>query len=157
GSNQGLLGRQGATAQYAAVHEDWLYPTAASVTDSDAAACALVGITAHLGLFQYGRIKAGETVYVPGGAGGVGSMVVKMAKAVGPRVATSGGKPQSLEIARSLGADLVLNYKIDDVPSKLREFAEEGIDVWFETQREPDLEVSIPLLRRRGRMILIAG
>ena len=52
-----------------------------------------------------------------------------------------------------LGADLALNYKTDDIPSRLREFSPEGIDVWFETQREPDLEVSIPLLRPRGRMI----
>ena len=157
GANQGLLGRQGVTAELAAVHEDWLYPTPTNVSDRDAAACALVGITAHIGLFQCGQLKAGETVYVPGGSGGVGSMVVQMAKAAGARVATSGGKPASLEIARSLGADLVLNYKTDDIPARLREFAEEGIDVWYETQREPNLEVSIPLLRRRGRMILIAG
>jgi NADPH2:quinone reductase len=157
GSNQGLLGRQGVTAEFAAVHEDWLYYTPENISDVEAAAMALVGITAHIGLFQCGRLKAGETVYVPGGAGGVGSMVVQMAKDTGARVATSGGRPQSLEIARSLGADLVLNYKTDDVPARLREFSEEGIDVWYETQREPNLEVAIPLLRRRGRMILMAG
>jgi NADPH:quinone reductase len=157
GSSQGLLGRQGVTSEYAAVHEDWLYPTPAGVTDEDAVATALVGITAHIGLFQYGQVKSGETVYVPGGAGGVGSMVVQMAKAAGARVATSGGKPESLEIAKSLGADLVLNYKTDDIPAQLRAFSEEGIDVWYETQREPNLEISIPLLRRRGRMILMAG
>ena len=56
-----------------------------------------------------------------------------------------------------MGADLALNYKSDDIPAALREFAPEGIDVWYETQREPDLEVSIPLLRKRGRMILMAG
>ncbi|MBX6312595.1 MAG: NADPH:quinone reductase [Isosphaeraceae bacterium] len=157
GSNQGLLGRQGTAAEYAAVHEDWLYPTPAQLSDIDAAAMALVGITAHIGLFQCGRLAAGETVYVPGGAGGVGSMVIQMAKAVGARVATSGGKPESLDICRQLGADLVLNYKTDDIPARLREFSPEGIDVWYETQREPNLEVSIPLLRLRGRMILMAG
>jgi NADPH:quinone reductase len=157
GSNQGLFGRQGATAEYAAVHEDWLYPTPPNVADLDAAANALVGVTAHLGLFQYAQLKAGESVYVPGGGGGVGSMVVQMAKIAGARVATSAGKPQSLEIAKSLGADLVLDYKTDDIPNRLREFAEEGVDVWFETQREPNLEIAVPLLRRRGRMILIAG
>src|SRR5262249_21940799 len=50
GSNQGLLGRQGTFAEYAAVDEHWLYPTPPNVTDEQAAACALVGITAHLGL-----------------------------------------------------------------------------------------------------------
>lgn len=157
GSNQGLLGRQGVTSEFAAVHEDWLYPTPSHLSDAQAAAMALTGITAHLGLFQYGALKPGELAYVPGGTGGVGSMVVQMAKAAGARVATSVGSAEKMEMARELGADLVLNYKTDDVPARLREYSNEGIDVWFETQREPNLEVSIPLLRRRGRMILMAG
>jgi NADPH:quinone reductase len=157
GSNQGLLGRPGVTAEYAAVDEDWLYPTPPSLADTEAAALALVGITAHLGLFHKGQLAAGETVYVPGGSGGVGSVVVQMAKAAGARVATSAGSPEKLEFCRGLGADLALNYKADDIPERLREFAPEGVDVWYETQREPDLEVSVPLLRKRGRMILMAG
>ena len=157
GSNQGLLGRQGVAAEYAAVEEHWLYPTPPNVSDQDAAALALTGITAHLGLFQYGRLKAGETVYVPGGTGGVGSMVVQMAKAAGATVVTSAGSAEKVALCRSLGADLALNYKSDDVPFRLREFAPDGIDVWYETQREPDLEIAVPLLRKRGRMILIAG
>jgi NADPH2:quinone reductase len=157
GSNQGLLGRQGVTAEFAAVDEDWLYPTPGNLEDDSAAAMALVGITAHLGLFQYGRLQAGETVYVPGGSGGVGSMVIQMARAAGARVTTSAGSAEHLALCRDLGADLALNYKTEDIPARLREFAPEGIDVWYETQREPNLEVSIPLLRKRGRMILMAG
>jgi NADPH:quinone reductase len=157
GSNQGLLGRQGVAAEFAAVAEDWLYPTPPNLSDRDAAAMALVGITAHLGLFRCGRLAAGEAAYVPGGSGGVGSMVVQMAKAAGARVATSAGSPEKLDLCRSLGADLALNYKADDIPARLREFAPDGLDVWYETQREPDLEVAIPLLRKRGRMILMAG
>jgi NADPH2:quinone reductase len=157
GSNQGLLGRQGVAAEYAVVDESWLYPTPALLPDTDAAAMALVGITAHLGLFQFGQLKAGEVVYVPGGTGGVGSMVVQMAKAAGARVATAAGSPERLDLCRRLGADLAINYDSDDIPARLREFSPEGIDVWFETQREPNLEVSIPLLRKNGRMILIAG
>jgi NADPH2:quinone reductase len=157
GSNQGLLGRQGVTAEYAAIAEEWLYPTPPRATDQDIAALPLVAITAHMGLFQCGRLAAGETVYVPGGAGGVGSAVVQMAKAAGARVATSAGNDEKVALCRKLGADLALNYKTDDIPARLRSFAEEGIDVWYETQREPNLEVSVPLLRRRGRMILMAG
>ncbi len=157
GSNQGLLGRPGVAAEFAAVDEAWLYPTPALLPDTDAAAMALVGITAHLGLFQFGQLKAGEIVYVPGGSGGVGSMVVQMAKAAGARVATAAGSPEKLDLCRRLGADLALNYKTDDIPGKLREFSPEGIDVWYETYREPNLEVSIPLLRKQGRMILMAG
>jgi NADPH:quinone reductase len=157
GSNQGLLGRQGVAAEYAVVDESWLYPTPALLPDTDAAAMALVGITAHLGLFQFGQLKAGEVVYVPGGTGGVGSMVVQMAKAAGARVATAAGSPERLDFCRRLGADLAINYHSDDIPARLREFSPEGVDVWYETQREPNLEVSIPLLRKNGRMILIAG
>jgi NADPH2:quinone reductase len=157
GSNQGLLGRQGVSAEYAAVDEDWLYPVPSGQSDAEAAAQALVGITAHLGLFQFGRLAAGESVYIPGGSGGVGSMVIQMVKAAGARVATSAGSPERAELCRSLGADLALNYKTDDIPARLREFAPEGVDIWYETQREPNLEVAVPLLRKRGRMILMAG
>src|SRR3954471_2508811 len=59
GSNQGLLGRQGTFAEYATVGEDWLYPTPPNVSDVEAAAVALTGITAHLGLFGHARLRAG--------------------------------------------------------------------------------------------------
>jgi NADPH2:quinone reductase len=157
GSNQGLLGRQGVASEYAAVEEQWLYPTPSSFSEKEAAAVALTGITAHLGLFQHGRLKAGETVYVPGGTGGVGSLVVQMAKAAGARVATAAGSPEKVALCEKLGADLAVNYKAEDVPARLREFAPDGVDVWYETQREPNLDVAIPLLRKRGRMILMAG
>ena len=157
GSNQGMLGRPGVASEYAAVDEAYAYPTPANLSDPEAAALALVAITAHLGLFRSAGLQSGETVYVPGGSGGVGSCVVQMAKAAGARAATCAGSPERVELCRKLGADLALNYKSDDIPAQLRAFASEGIDVWYETQREPDLEVNIPLLRRRGRMILIAG
>ncbi len=157
GSNQGLVGRQGSAAEFAAIDEDWLYPTPANQPDAEAAGQALVGITAHLGLIAKAGLKAGETVYVPGGTGGTGSMVVQMAKAVGARVATSSGTPERMEQAKGLGADLALNYKTDDIPARLREFAPDGLDVWYENQREPNFEVAIPLLKKGGRMVVIAG
>jgi NADPH2:quinone reductase len=157
GSNQGILGRPGVAAEYAAVDEAWLYPTPTLLPDAEAAAMALVGITAHLGLFQFGQLKPDEVVYIPGGSGGVGSMAVQMAKTAGARVATAAGSPDRLDLCRRLGAECALNYKTDDIPAKLREFSPEGIDVWLETQREPNLEASIPLLRKNGRLILMAG
>jgi NADPH:quinone reductase len=157
GSNLGMLGRQGASAEFAAVDEALAYPTPPNQADAEAAGQALVGITAHLGLFHKGQLKSGEAVYIPGGSGGLGSMVVQMAKAAGARVATSAGSPEKVELCKALGADLALNYKLDDIPAKLREFAPEGIDVWFETTRDPNLEVNVPLLRKRGRMIIVAG
>lgn len=157
GSNQGLLGRQGAASELAAIDEDWLYPTPARLSDQEAAALALTGITAHLGLFERGGLKAGETAYVPGGSGGVGSLVVQMARAAGARVATCAGSDEKVALCRSLGADAAWNYRTDDIPARLREFAPDGIDVWYETQREPNLEVAVPLLRKGGRMVLMAG
>jgi NADPH2:quinone reductase len=157
GSNQGLLGRPGAASELASVREDLAYGTPSDVTDRDAAAMALTGITAHLGLFRNGRLAAGESVYVSGGSGGVGTMVIQMAKAAGARVATTAGSAEKLELCRRLGAECVIDYKTDDVAGRIHEFAPEGVDVWFETQREPNLEVAIPLLRKRGRMIVMAG
>ena len=157
GSNQGLLGRQGTFAEYAAVDEEWLYPTPESVTDEAAAACALVGITAHLGLVRDAQLQAGETLFVNGGTGGVGSMVVQMAKALGARVITTAGSEEKLAAARELGADLAINYKTEDVPAGVKEFAPEGVNVWWETLREPNFDQTVPLLAPRGRMVLMAG
>ena len=116
GSNQGLLGRQGTFAEYAAVDECWLYHTPEEVSDEDAAATALVGITAHLGTFRDGGLKMGETLFVNGGTGGVGSCVVQMAKAVGARVITTAGSKEKHQALRKLlGMNAIINYKTDDV------------------------------------------
>jgi NADPH2:quinone reductase len=158
GSNQGLLGRQGTFAEYACVQADWLYPTPIGIPDTEVAALALVGITAHLGLFRCARLQPGETVFVNGGTGGVGSMVVQMARAVGARVITTVGSAEKAAQCRSWGADRVLNYKSDDVAAGVKDFTKgQGVHVWFETQREPDLLRTVDLVARRGRIILIAG
>jgi NADPH2:quinone reductase len=139
GSNQGLFGRQGTFAQYAAVHEKWLYPTPTQETDAEAAAGALVGITAHLGLFLHGGLKVGEVVFVNGGTGGVGSSVVQLAKGAGAKVIATVGNAAKKAHAESLGADLVLDYHAADLDDRIREFAKPfgGINLWWETQREP--------------------
>lgn len=157
GSNQGLLGRQGTFAELAAVAPQWLYPTPDNVSDEQAAAGALVGITAHLGLVGAARLAPGETVFVNGGTGGVGSSVVQMAKALGARVITTAGTPEKLAICRELGADLALNYKTDDVDAEIRKFAPGGVNVFWEALREPDFDRAVGLLAPRGRMILMAG
>jgi NADPH2:quinone reductase len=158
GSNQGLLGRQGTLAEFAAVGEEWLYPTPAGTSDAEAAAVALVGITAHLGLFRCCQLQPGETVFVHGGTGGVGSMVVQMAKAVGATVLTTVGSAEKAALCRSWGADLVLNYRTDDIPARVQEFTGgKGVQVWYETQREPDFVRTVPLLAPWGRMVIMAG
>jgi len=158
GSNQGLLGRQGTCAEYVCASEEFFYPTPSGVSDDDAAAAALVGITAHLGLFQRAKLQPGETVFVNGGTGGVGSMVVQMAKAIGARAIATVGSDEKAKVCKSWGADCVLNYKTDDVPASIQKFTDgKGVNVWYETQREPDFFKMVDLMARRGRMIVMAG
>lgn len=158
GSNQGLLGRQGTCAEFVCASEELLYPTPAGVTDQDAAAAALVGITAHLGLFRCANLKAGEIVFVNGGTGGVGAMVVQMAKAIGAKVVTTVGSAEKAALCQSWGADRVLNYKTDDVVAGIKEFTKgQGLNVFYETQREPDFIKMVDVMARRGRMIVMAG
>lgn len=157
GSNQGLFGRQGSFSELAAVDEDWLYPQAEGVSFESAAAGALVGITAHLGLFRDAKLQAGETVFVTGGSGGVGSTVVQFAKAAGAKVFTAARDAKSVQACRDLGADGVVQYNKEDIGQRVKDFAPKGVDVWFETRREPDFVGSVPLLAPQGRFVLMAG
>jgi NADPH2:quinone reductase len=156
GTNQGLQGRQGTFAEFAAVDEQWLYPTSANVRDEDAVALSLVGITARLGL-RRAQLQPGEILFVNGGTGGVGSAVLQIAKAMGARVITTAGSDEKVSECRKLGADLALNYKNEEVDAKIREFAPNGVNVWWETLREPNFERAVPLLAMRGRMVVMAG
>lgn len=156
-TNQGLLGRQGTFAEYCAVDECWLYPTPEDVSDETAAACALVGVTAHLGLFREANLQAGESVFVHGGTGGVGSMVVQMAKAAGARVLATGGSDEKCARCKELGADAAVNYKTQDVAAAVAEFSPGGVNVVWETLREPDFDALVSYLAERGRLILMAG
>lgn len=159
GSNQSQSGRQGTLAERIAVDACWVYPTPDSVADEAAAAAALTGITAHLGLHLHGQLQPGETVFVNGGTGGVGSSVVQLAKKHGTRVITTVGSEEKRQQAEKLGADVVINYREDDVAQHLRDAISEsaGIDLWYETLRTPSPEFTIPLLAKRGRMIIMAG
>ncbi len=157
GSNQGLFGRQGTFAEYVVIDAKWLYPTPPQVSDRDAAATALVGITAHLGLFEHARPKPGETLFVRGGTGGVGSCVVQMAKAAGARVITTAGSDEKAEAARQLGADAVVNYKTQDLDMAIRAFAPGGVNLWWETLRQQNFDQIVSHLARRGRIVVMAG
>lgn len=157
GSNQGLLGRQGTFAEYCSIDEDWLYPSPEGVSDETLAACALVGITAHLGLFQNARLKSGETLFVNGGSGGVGSMVIQMAKAAGARVVATAGSDEKVARCLQLGADLGINYKTGAPTEALLELTPQGCEVYWETVRDPDFDAIIDKLAERGRVVLMAG
>jgi NADPH2:quinone reductase len=111
-----------------------------------------------LGLFRDAKLQGGEAVFVHGGTGGVGSMVVQMAKAVGAKVITTVGSSDKAKLCREWGAECVLNYKTEDVPAEVRKFTHgQGVHVWYETQRESDLQRTVDLMAQRGRIVLMAG
>ena len=82
-TSQGADGRPGTFAEFAAVDYRWLHPIPEGVSDDDAVALSLVGVTAQLGLVRSANLKAGEVLFVNGGSGGIGSCVVQMAKILG--------------------------------------------------------------------------
>lgn len=157
GANQGILGRQGTFSELVAIDEEWLYPTPDDVSDEQAAATALVGITASLGLVEESQVKRGETVLVSGGSGGVGSTVVQMSQALGARVIATTGGPEKAAYVRSLGADETIDYRAEDVAARVTDEAPGGVNVWWETSRNVNLDLAINCLAIRGRLILMAG
>ncbi|EAQ79771.1 NADPH:quinone reductase [Blastopirellula marina] len=157
-SNQGFRGQQGTFAEYCAIDAEWLYKLPEGANDRSAAACALVGITAHLGLFkENANLQPGETIYIQGGSGGVGSMVVQMAKLAGARVIAAAGSEEKAAICRDLGADEVVLYKSENVGERIQELAPQGVNVFWETQREPNFDLIVESLAERGRIVLMAG
>jgi NADPH2:quinone reductase len=159
GSNQSLFGRRGSFAEFAAVDEKWLYSTPAAMTHEQAAAGALTGITAHLGLFLNAGVKPGEVVFVNGGAGGVGSAVIPLAKAAGAKVIATVGNAEKKALCESWGADCVLDYHSATLDDEIKAFtsANGGLQVWYETQVPTNFDRTVGLMSPRGRIIVMAG
>ncbi len=157
-TNQGLLGRQGTFAQQVVVDPQWLNLIENNVSYDDAASTALVAVTAHLGLFREANLLPGQTVFIVGGTGGVGSMVVQMAAAFGARVITTGGSAEKVQRCYELGADVAINYKQVDLQQALLDATDgAGVNVFWETRREPNFDFATAVLAQRGKMILMAG
>src|SRR5579859_2008387 len=153
---QGSEGRPGTFAEFAAVDEGWLNPIPHKISDEAVVAISLVGITAHMGMAR-AKIRPGEILFVNGGSGGVGSSVVQIAKIFGARVIATAGSDEKAARCRSLGADLAINYKTQNVAEAVKQFAPAGVNVWWETLREPDFDQTISLLAPHGRMVVMAG
>lgn len=156
-TNQGLLGLQGTAAEQIVVDAVWVYKLPDEVPFENAAAMALTGVTAHLGLFREANLMAGETVLVVGGTGGVGSAVVQIAKRVGATVIATARGQEKAERLREMEVDTVIDLENESITDARRRVASEGVNVFWETRREPDFESAIEVLADRGRMILMAG
>jgi alcohol dehydrogenase len=119
------------------------------------AACAPIafGTTEHM-LFDNARLKPGETILVHAAGSGIGSVAIKMAKALGCTVITTVGDDDKAEKARALGADHVINYKKDRFEGVTRKLtAKKGVDVVFEHVGGEGFNGSLLVLKRGGRLV----
>ena len=142
--------RDGADAEYAAVRAADLAPKPANLTHAEAAAVPLSGLTAWQALFDHGNLRAGQRVLVHGGAGGVGSFAVQLARWRGARVVAT-ASARDAELVRGLGADEVIDYRA-------RRFADAvaDVDLVFDTVGGDTWERSWGVLRTGGRLVSIA-
>ncbi len=118
-------------------------------------AIGMPGMTAYVGLLEVGALKDGETVFVSGAAGAVGSIVGQIAKLKGCRVLGSAGSQDKVELlTNELGFDYAFNYKDGDILSHLREGAPDGLDVYFDNVGGDHLQAAITHMRPFGRIPL---
>ncbi|MEU5721760.1 NADP-dependent oxidoreductase [Micromonospora sp. NPDC047738] len=112
----------------------------------------MTGLTAYAGLLDVAAMKPGETVFVSGAAGAVGSMVGQIAKLRGAaRVVGSAGSPAKVERLRSLGFDAAFDYHDGPVRDALRAAAPDGVDVYFDNVGGEHLEAAIGAMNLHGR------
>jgi len=127
-------------------------PTGVSLRD---AACAPIafGTTEHM-LFDNAKLRPGETILVHAGGSGIGSVAIKMAKALGCTVITTVGDDAKAAKAKALGADHVINYKTERFEGVTRKLtAKKGVDVVFEHVGGEGFNASLLCLKRGGRLV----
>jgi NADPH-dependent curcumin reductase CurA len=113
----------------------------------------MTGLTAFVGVVDVGRVEHGETVFVSGAAGAVGSAAAQLARARGAHVIGSAGTPEKVAWLDELGLDAAFDYRETDTRSALRELAPDGIDVYFDNVGGDALEAAIGAMRLRGRIV----
>jgi len=115
---------------------------------------SMTGLTAHSSFFEQGKPKQGELVLVSGAAGGVGHMVVQMAKIAGCRVIGIAGGPEKCGIVKSLGADAVIDYKNENVAERIAALSPEGLDIYYDNVGGETLMAALDNLAMNARIIL---
>ena len=115
----------------------------------------MTGMTAYFGLLDVGRPVAGETVVVSGAAGATGSVVGQIAKIKGCRaIGVAGGAEKCRWLTEELGFDAAIDYKSENVRTRLKEFCPDGIDVFFDNVGGEILDRALARLALRGRIVL---
>jgi NADPH:quinone reductase-like Zn-dependent oxidoreductase len=154
------LSRGGGYAEYHVAPAPLLARRPANLTDAEAGTVPVAGGTAWAALVTRARVSPGETVLVHGGAGGVGSFAVQIARAAGAARIIATCSPGDIERVRSLGADAALDYHAADLPAAVRKAAGgngAGVDVCLTTVGGPALAQSLPLLNQNGRAVTVTG
>ena len=141
----------GTWAEFVVVDADALAPAPRSISMAQAASLPVVALTAWQSLVTIGRLQPGQTVLVHGGAGGVGSAVIQLAKHLGATVATTAS---SADTVRQLGADIIIDYRSEDFVQRL---AETPVDIVVDTQGGEITSRSFQVLRPGGIVVGIAG
>ncbi len=148
------LRRPGSHAQRVAVDYRTAAPAPQSLTDAEAAALPLVTLTAWESLHDRARIGSCQSVLIHAGAGGVGHVAIQIAKAHGCRVITTASQPESIALCRELGADVVINYREENVVERVRaETGGAGVPVAFDTVGGAALDQAMDCLAIGGHVV----
>ena len=148
----------GSYAEYAAVPADKLVKIPEGVSEREAAAAILQGMTAHYLVYDTYPLKKGETALVHAAAGGVGLLLVQMAHNIGARVIGTVSTGEKAKLARDAGADDIILYTQTDFEAETKRLTGgKGIDVVYDSVGKTTFEKGLNLLRPRGMMALYGG
>ena len=158
GDRVAWTGLQGSYAEYAAVAADRLVPIPARVSDQQAAAAMLQGMTAHYLSHDTFPLKRGQACLIHAAAGGVGLLLVQMARNIGARVIATVSTDEKAKLAREAGADEVILYTQSDFETETKRLTEnQGVHVVYDSVGKTTFEKGLNVLRPRGMMVLFGG
>ncbi len=147
------MGPQG-NAEYVAVNANLVFPYPETTDPIQAGGMPIVFLTAYHLLKTRGQMQSGDTVLIQAGASGVGTVATQLAKAWGARVITTASNQDKLDLSKSLGADITINYTNDDFESKIQEITDgKGVQLVLECVGGPVLEKSVRCIAAYGRLI----
>jgi NADPH2:quinone reductase len=148
----------GSYAEYAAVPAERLVQVPSGVSDQQAAAAMLQGMTAHYLIHDTFPLKRGQTALVHAAAGGVGLLLVQMAHHLGARVIATVSTDEKAKLARQAGADEVILYTQADFEAETKRLTGgHGVDVVYDGVGKTTFEKGLNVLRPRGMMVLFGG
>jgi putative PIG3 family NAD(P)H quinone oxidoreductase len=145
----------GGYAERVAVPAGQLLPVPAGVDLVTAAGLPEVVCTVWSNVFMRARLQPGETLLVHGGGGGIGTMAIQLATALGSRVFTTAGSPEKLQFCRRLGAEVAIDYRDEDFVEVVRRETTSGVDVILDNMGAKYLRRNVDALATNGRLVVI--